>query len=470
VKATLQPLPDGRLRVQELKHRSGWSEKTRIEGPVEEVRPIVTTDVRFRLLGVEVVAAEETDWEGGLPPPTLVVDDDDARPADRISLGRAGWLSGEVRLDLKSEKNYDLTHRLRDDLTRLRLRADFEWTLPSTRHVAAAAELRTQAEWVLHDEEGDSESDDQVSLGETWVLFRDLAGGRLSVHAGRTRWDDRRDWWYDARLDSVRVYLDLKRLRLELGVAEQLVEPTRRLEDARHHHLRLDLRLAKRHRLALIVLDRDDLGDGPGFAPTWFGLHAEGRVRRRLEYWTELAFARGSIGGVDVSAHAWDVGATVFLPGRARPAITVGRAYGSGDADPCDGTSRTFRQTGLHANSGRWGGATSFRYYGEVLRPELANLSIDTIGFGVRPRDWLSVDLAWHRYEQDEPSAALVGADAGSRRRLNLVDTDVGEEWDLVFAEHWELELDVGVFRPGAAFLGDRDDAWGTFLKLKYVF
>jgi alginate production protein len=184
--------------------------------------------------------------------------------------------------------------------------------------------------------------------------------------------------------------------------------------------------------------------------------------------------ARGRVEGERLSAYGWDAGLTFRLPGRWEPALTVAHAFGSGDDAQGDGVTRTFRQTGLHDDNGKWAGVTSFRFYGEVLDPELANLVIESAGFGVRPRDFMSVELIGHRYRQDEPAAALVDSAAGDRRRLNLIDDDIGQEWDLVVAweqlVHWEVELNLGVFQPGRAFLGDRDDAWGTSLKLKYVF
>jgi hypothetical protein len=36
--------------------------------------------------------------------------------------------------------------------------------------------------------------------------------------------------------------------------------------------------------------------------------------------------------------------------------------------------------------------------------------------------------------------------------------------------EHWEVELDLGVFQPGNGFLGDEDDAWDTSLEVERLF
>ncbi len=476
VKVTLEPSVEGGYRVVEVKKRAGSSEKIRIDAPVDLLRPVISTEIRFRMLGVEIIADDGTDWEGGLRTPRLAIDDEEARPAENISLGAAGTLSGEIRLDVKGERNYDLTTLLRDDLEAARLRTELEWTFPSSARVEGMLELRAQSIWVLHDEAGE-EDDQQVEklrLGETWVAFKDLFGGAGRLELGRNRWDDGRDWWYSGILDSVRLVLDWDRVRLELAVAEQLLDPPSFLEDVRHHLLRMDVQLAEQHELALLVFDRKDDDIDRDFSPRWYGLHAEGRLGNRFHYSLDYALARGSVEGLSLRAQAHDVTTVVDLPGRWKPTLTLGHAVGSGDDDPRDDVDRTFRQTGLHRNNYKFGGVTSLRYYGEVLRPELANLRVRTVGFAVRPRDWLSFELFWHDYEQDELSAALVDSSAGEDRRLNLVDADVGQEWDLVIGweryEHWELELNAGVFRPGEAFLGGTEDAWLSSLKLKFVF
>ena len=127
----------------------------------------------------------------------------------------------------------------------------------------------------------------------------------------------------------------------------------------------------------------------------------------------------------------------------------------------------------LQLNNGKFNGVSSFRYYGELLRPELSNLHIETLGLGFRIRRKTSVDAVYHRYRLDQPAAELVDA-AFDDRRLNLIDRDVGREWDLIVGfeelEHWEFELNVSLFDPGDAFLGPTDPAVSGRMKVKYVF
>ena len=61
-----------------------------------------------------------------------------------------------------------------------------------------------------------------------------------------------------------------------------------------------------------------------------------------------------------------------------------------------------FRQTGIQDNNDKFGGVTSFKYYGELLEPELSNLHILTAGIGRRFGRRMSLDLIYHNYRQDE--------------------------------------------------------------------
>jgi hypothetical protein len=75
-----------------------------------------------------------------------------------------------------------------------------------------------------------------------------------------------------------------------------------------------------------------------------------------------------------------------------RPALTAAYAVGSGDDNPGHRVDGAFRQTGLQENEARWTGITRFKYYGELLDPELNNLTVVTVGLGLRPTKRSSLD------------------------------------------------------------------------------
>ena len=157
-----------------------------------------------------------------------------------------------------------------------------------------------------------------------------------------------------------------------------------------------------------------------------------------------------------IDGYAVDMGVSYRTDLPWRPTIVAGYALGSGRSDTAGRLG--FRQTGLQDNNGRFGGVTSFRYYGEVLEPELANLHVSTLAVGVRPTRDSSVDLVHHFYRQDEASTRLVHTNL--RADPNGVSRTLGWGLDLVLGYrhgYWlRMEVVSGLFRPGSGF--DNDD------------
>jgi alginate production protein len=208
--------------------------------------------------------------------------------------------------------------------------------------------------------------------------------------------------------------------------------------------------------------------------PVFLGLRSRGEPIQDLDYWLELAYAGGQDGPNRIRGWGVDLGATYEFQVPLKPALTLGFAFGSGDANPDDGTDRNFRQTGLQENEGDFGGATTLKYYGEVLDPELSNLAIFTGGIGIRPSEKFSLDLVYHYYLQNRASATIrnAGIDAepsGRSRRLGSgVDLILGlqEIWD-----HLDARMVVGYFMPGAAFLGAiGGGAWAVSTEVQFRF
>jgi alginate production protein len=175
----------------------------------------------------------------------------------------------------------------------------------------------------------------------------------------------------------------------------------------------------------------------------------------------------------DVSGWAVDAGVNWILGWPYEPRIFVGYAIGSGDPNPDSGDDGAFRQTGIHGNESGFGGSQRFGQYGNLLEPELSNLSVVTFGVGLTFLRNSSIDLVYHYYRQVEPATFL--RDARFDPELDGRHRDLGHGIDLVFAiEEWdrlELELDVAAFRSGNAFEVDRHEwTYGLFGSIRFAF
>lgn len=466
---------DGSLVVDKVRRRVEEGEYLRIEGLVQDVLPRAG-GFRFRVAGVFVVAPAETRWEGIVAPVrSAAIDDENSRPADAIRLGRLGWLSGEIRLDASSEKDFDGADLdappiYRDGLERGRLRGEIEWTLPSSKHLSGFIELKmTRDEIFLDESDPPRTSKSDVRSGEAYLLASGVVGPAGSIQIGRSRWVDEREWWFREDLDSVRLFFERPHWSVDVSMAHQHGEMARILQDARYWMARATFRPGHDHVLTLWHVRRDDWfletsGNERDFEPRHLGLHAEGGFAKICSYWADVAIARGRDGGDRLNGNAVDLGVMATLRARGKPTFIASYAEGSPD----------FRQTGIQNNNGKWNGVTNFHYYGEVADPELANLVVKTLGFGVRPAREFSIDVAWHAYALEDRSQDIVDANVLDGRRMSLLSDDLGEEWDVIFGyeglERWEFELDVGRFKPGDAVLGPKDAATLMALKVKWVF
>ena len=163
-----------------------------------------------------------------------------------------------------------------------------------------------------------------------------------------------------------------------------------------------------------------------------------------------------------VRGHAWDVGAQWRFPGEARPTPQPG-AWASGSGRRRHPTRRieNFRQTGLQENKGRMSGVKRWRFYGEVLDPELSNLRVASAGFGLRlyrqqlRRDGVSPLPAAGGFHPAGGLAA-VGEPAGRATETSGASSTCFSP--CASGATLELTVKLGRFQPGSAFAEDRRD------------
>jgi alginate production protein len=313
--------------------------------------------------------------------------------------------------------------------------------------------------WKIEADRSKPSEDVRLELVELFLWLRSLPGG-FSLQVGRQRFEDERQWLYDEELDAARLWYRRGPFSLQLAlgqdalVQKDLLSRRRTDRDGINNYV-LYATYALMEDLAIdaYAIVRDDQSTAERRRPIFVGLRSRGEPIEDLDYWFELGYVGGREGSTRLSGWGVDLGATYEFQVAPKPALTLGFAFGSGDKTPTDGTDRSFRQTGLQENESDFGGATDFKYYGEVLDPELSNMAIFTAGVGIRPSDRFSVDLVYHYYLQHRAAATLrdVGIDAepsGRSRRLgSAVDLIVGlqEIYDAL-----EARVVLGYFSPGA--------------------
>lgn len=361
----------------------------------------------------------------------------------------------------------------------------------------------------------DDESEFDLRRGQSWVYYGFGPDDRLALQIGRQNLQERRSWWWDVDLDAARLHYSSPTVLAELGIAREVFpvalddDIAADQEGVTRGFGRWDWQWASRQHFEFFWLsERDRSGsfeenvaiseeivDVRDAELDWLGIRAIGRWKTRplgtLFYWTDVARVHGSetltdfsdaVDGLvvpgaprqlDVRGWAVDTGLT-WRPRKNRQLnFTVSFARGSGDDGSDITIDRSFRQTGLNSNKDNYRGVTRFRYYGELLRPELSNLQVLTFAFGHRFLSASSLDLVYRNYRQVYANPILRSARINVP--LNGQDRDVGEEIDLVIGveewRQWELKIVGSIFLPGSAYGAfAQEKAYRTDMQLRYIF
>lgn len=292
--------------------------------------------------------------------------------------------------------------------------------------------------------------DDAGALSRAYAYF--LVTEDLRIVAGRQDFVEEREWLYDEVLDGVRATWRLGDVELEGGAAvgREILDDTNETQSTMTFTGLVRAYLSEKHWVTGYVLQRKD-ASLDNFEPFLMGLRSYSKPWRGLGHWLEASYASGFHGRRLIDGYALDAGLMYRFGGSLRPTLAAGYAMGSGRA----GGRIGFRQSGLQDNNAKFGGVTRFRYYGEVLEPELANLHVATVGFGIRPVPELSFDAVAHWYRQDVAAPSLLSR---LRATPNGRSRDLGWGADLIvgfrLANRMTAELVAGRFEPGPGFDG----------------
>lgn len=414
--------------------------------------------------------------EARLDPGVLAVDLDDP-PETRIRLTPFLTFGAVIQTRYDYERNFDLADSSAGDRSRVTPELSLALSYDPDPRIQVFVSLELAKEFGSRDG-GERSPETRLDLAQAYFRLTDLAGSGVHLQVGRQRIEDDREWLYDEELDAVRVMARAGRFTLEGSVSrEDLVDRNLLPHDQppadpiNNYIADVTYSPAEDGGIAAYVVVRDDQS-GSGERPWFVGLHGSGEAGAHLTYWIDLAHVRGHSGSKRIRGWGGDVGSTYGFDAWLHPSLSIGFAVGSGDADPNDEIDRAFRQTGLADNTDELNGLSSIKYYGELVDPDLSNLQILTVSAGVSPTSESSLEAVYHHYLQDHASNDLASASierdpAGESPRL-------GSEIDVVAAyrglQGLELEVTLGYFMPGPAFLPAADNAFLAGLDVQFEF
>lgn len=444
----------------------------------------------------------------------LGLSNDDSRPAQqqgKTLLDRPFYLGGEVRGIVSAQKDYDLEKDANDDVTEFKPDETLEFFWLPSDSTAVFATARGSIESTLYKEGGnrkDTELD--LELRSFWLLQTNLFNTPFAVQVGRQRMQDDREWWWDEHLDAARLHYFGSDVTAFLGVGmvnkpintSTLNDLKQNDQDLLRHFGNIDWKWSKNQHVGLYAVHQKDQStrysvdqiinkdkaDDADARITWLGASANGCVKS-VCYWGDVAHMRGTetdyklknlrganaqnqiVDDIDrqkLRGTAYDVGMTIKLPLSFKPRITLSRAKGTGDRPRTPGRDGAFRQTGIQQNEGKYEGNSRFQYYGEVLRPNLSNIAINTLAVGIPVTKQGWVETIWHDYRQEYADNRISGANINNNPNGN--HKHLGQEIDVIMSYRpdspWEFELTAGAFRAGRAFEGD-SGRWAKLIELR---
>lgn len=489
VKVTGRP-EAGRIRLKRLRTQPP-RRRLELEGPIEAISDPAEPDPWLQVVGwkvwlqphktqVEWEEPEEPDPLLDLIAPVRVTQlSEEKRRRFALRLGDRVAVGGQLEATFEGEQNYNLDNADEEDEGTIETVVGVDVLADLGGDIGALVSGRFRRDFVVYDEEEDNDFGEEYRLAEAYLFGKDLIAEGVSLQLGRQDVFEPREWLFDERLDAIRLYGAFGRWDLEAFTGGRLfLDQPPRLEDKLFTYFGASYGITDEVGVGGYLLDVRDHFEEDGLkrrdSPLFLGLRSAGEPVRGLGYWAEAAYVTGVDDTAHISGYGFDVGGTYVVEDvAARPYFTLGFAHGSGDGQTGDKTDHRFRQTGLQDNNSKFGGVTSFRYYGELVDPELSNLNILTAGVGLRPTRRSSIDLVYHHYVQDvadrliRPTTGLKTNTEGDRRFL-------GEEWDLILGWRELSALDVeligAVFEPGTAFSSQADTAYFIKLQFRYRF
>ncbi len=379
---------------------------------------------------------------------------------------RQNWLS-KNEYDLSTFDNTDQEdseHDIRTELT----------AIINSSH-SAFAQVRLRKRYVLSSEQGLPSRDFEANITQLYYLWHNIADAGFAVSVGRQDFDEPREWLFDDYMDAVRVfYYGKENLIFESAYITAINPIKSKFDTWTDLFGQVTWFFQKDNQMSAYYLKRSDT-DIRNREPKWIGVRYLGEMEN-IKPWAELSFMSGVDKGDETKGKAFDIGATIFKSDMTyNPSITLAYAFATGDDPSTPLVNERFRQTAYQDNVASFNGQSSLYYYGTLLDPELSNLKIFTLGFGVYPTSNISFDIVYHNYKQHFPDNTIKGSNLNDPpARPNGFSDDIGSGIDFITAfpvlfEIVEPTLVLSMFTPGEAFASSQETATYAKLNLSFI-
>ena len=247
-----------------------------------------------------------------------------APPEARLALTPNLWFGSDLVTSLEYSNNLDLDHEKPDHLTLLEpeLRAVFAYQSSPNWRLYSEFQADGRHFFSQGDDNGDT-SEGHLRVRQAYVQFPQIAEN-LSLTVGRQRFKDPRSWWYDERIDALRLIWQKDEFDFEVAAGRSKAFP----EDHAHagtsdsndyYILRAGYLPKKKSEYNAYLIARRDNESDKRENPVFLGVQAVGRISSDLRYWANLAGLGGSAKGRKLRGFGADLGIRPTLGAVHRP-------------------------------------------------------------------------------------------------------------------------------------------------------
>ncbi len=304
----------------------------------------------------------------------------------------------------------------------------------------------------------------------------------LSAKIGRMSVRDKRTWWYDNQLDMLKLFYNTTLFSWDLSAGGRLSDEHANAGDQRvsskgskYLIAHLDYHYYYNHHFESFATyedngqDKNEIENMNIYSKlSWLGFRALGEFNKKFHYWVDMAYVNGKtqslqyesddnniptpagIKDIAVSGFGFDTGGIYKSDYFG---FGFGYAYGSGDSND-KSSQNIFLQPNISNNKTTMIGTTRYRYYGEMLDPQLSNINIISLYAGLHLYDNLWLEGNYHKYTQQVASSQLRASNLPIQ--TNGTNKDIGQEVDFIlggkFKNRTEGQLILSGFFRGDAF------------------
>ncbi len=352
-----------------------------------------------------------------------------------------------------------------------------------------------------------SDSNTYIELKRFSVEIPTLFNSPLSTKIGRMTFRDKQSWWYDNELDAVKLFHKETLFSWDLSFAGRLSDERANagdqrvsLEGTKNIIGHIDYHYYYQHHFEAFGMyedngeDKNPLGVVVDFDNrisefrklSWIGARVSGEFDKKYSYWGNIAYVDGdtqslgftanadgfpqvtSVSNISVSGVGLDFG------GIYRTAdYGFGFSYAYGQGSNGEGSSQDlYIQPNNSNNKGNILGTTRYRYYGEMLDPQLSNIQILSLFAGITVFENTYLEFNYHKYIQNTASTQLRSSNLFIQ--TNGEDKDIGQEIDVIwggkFENGQEIQLVISGFFGGDAFsnVSQQKDGYRAVIDYKY--